>query len=115
MNLFRKRRNAAEPAENRFELATPVSHPKPAPPGQISLTAEQKDILQQEIDPRVNRILEQIYADQSAAERALNASRIVKFPSPDSGQRHVVQDANGFWRIVPGPSPKSETSLFDAI
>jgi len=115
MKFFSKSRNPAKKAENAGEPATPVSniaaHSKP----QISLSAEQKDILDQPVDPRVNRILEQIYADKAAAERALNARQIVTFPSADSGERHVVQDKNGFWRIVPGPAAIKESRLSDAI
>jgi len=115
MKLFSKSRNPAKKTENAVEPAMPVSqtavHSKP----QISLSAEQKDILDQPVDPRVNRILEQIYADKAAAERALNARQIVTFPSADSGERHVVQDENGFWRIVPGRAAIKESQLFDAI
>lgn len=114
MKLFSKSRKPAEPAEPTAEMATPVSQPVVESSPQISLSAEQKDILDQAVDPRVNRILERIYADKAAAERALNNSQIVNFPSADTGERHVVQDADGFWRIVPGP-PKNEARLFDAI
>jgi hypothetical protein len=113
MNLFFKRRNPAEPPENTFEIATPsateICHLR-----EISMSTEQRGMLDQPLDPRVGRIMEQIYADKTAAERALNSRQIVRFPSPDSGERHVIQDADGFWRIVPGPAPK-ESAVFDAL
>lgn len=115
MKLFSKPRNSAEPAENTFEIAAPSPQPTIHSTGKISMTAEQKDILDQPLNPRVNRIMEQIYADKAAAERALNGRQIVAFPSNDSAERHVVQDADGFWRIVPGPPPQGETRLFDAL
>jgi hypothetical protein len=90
----------------------------PAPPKQsleISLTAEQQSILEKPIDPRVDRILRGIYADKAAAERALNSRRIIDFPLGDSGERHVIQDESGFWRIVPGTAPKKATELLDAL
>ena len=115
MRLFYKlrHRNSADPPENTFELATPaVTKLKVMPI--ISMSAEQKDILVQPLDPRVDQIMDRIYADKAAAERALNHRQIVAFPSTDSGERHVVQDADGFWRIIPGPAPE-QNRLFDAL
>ncbi|PYL87623.1 MAG: hypothetical protein DMF17_02000 [Verrucomicrobia bacterium] len=54
--------------------------------------------------------MDEIYEDKAAAERALNARRIIEFPRGDSGERHVIQDERGFWRIVPGPAPTSRCS-----
>lgn len=81
----------------------------------ISLNAEQREILNKPLDPRVDRILQEIYQDRAAAERALNSRRIIDFPADDSGERHVVQDEQGFWRIVPGPAPIEPKQFFEAI
>jgi hypothetical protein len=115
MNLFRRRRNSAAP-ENTFELAPakPTQH-APLWPPEISLSAEEKSMLEKPLDPRVERILQEIYADRAAAERALQARRIISFPNDDSGERHVVQDQDGFWRIVPGPAPTKLNEFFDAL
>jgi len=59
--------------------------------------------------------LDEIYEDKAAAELALNARRIIEFPHGDSGERHVIQDEHGFWRIVPGPAPTSLKEFFDAL
>jgi hypothetical protein len=97
MNLFRKGRNPAKPAENTFELAPakPIKH-TPVPLREISLSSEQKSMLETPLDPRVERILREIYVDRAAAEQALKARRIIIFPSDDSDERHVVQDSDGF-------------------
>ena len=115
MNLFRRRGNPAKPAENTFELA-PAAPSRRTPPQEpeISLSAEQKSMLEKPLDPRVDRILQEIYADRAAAERALKARRIITFPNDDSGERHVVQDQDGFWRIVPGPAPTQLNEFFGA-
>jgi hypothetical protein len=116
MNLFRRRRNSAAPPENTFELApTKPTQNTPVPLTEISLTAEQKSMLEKPLDPRVDRILQEIYADRAAAERALKARRIISFPNDDSGERHVVQDRDGFWRIVPGPTPTKPNEFFEAL
>src|SRR5207245_10905214 len=65
----------------------------------------QGSLLEKPIDPRVDRILDEIYEDKAAAERALDARRIIEFRHGDSGERHVIQDERGFWCIVPGPAP----------
>jgi hypothetical protein len=115
MKLFFKSRNTSAPAENTFELAPAIPKPPVHLPAKISLTAEQKEILDQPVSSRVTRILDQIYADRAAAERALNARQILSFPSGDSGERHVIQDTNGFWRIVPGPAQTTPARLYDAL
>lgn len=95
----------------------PVSSP-PSPPGkprQISLSAEQKAILEEPLDPRVDRILQGIYSDKAAAERAIKSRQIIEFPMTDLGERHLVQDENGFWRIVPVAGPNKQISLLDAL
>jgi hypothetical protein len=102
--------------ENTFELApaNPTQHTPPWLP-EISLSAEEKSMLEKPLDPRVDRILQEIYADRAAAERALKARRIISFPNDDSGERHVVQDPDGFWRIVSGPAPTKLNEFFDAL
>jgi hypothetical protein len=79
------------------------------------LSAEQKSMLEKPVDARVDRILQKIYADRAAAERALKARRIISFPNDDSSERHVVQDPDGFWRIVPGPAPTKLNEFLDAL
>lgn len=97
-------------------MPAPALSPAPAPaPREISLSAELKGILENPIDPRVDRILQGIYADKAAAEQALNPPQIVAFPRDKTAERHVVQDENGFWRIVPGPAPAHPISLLDAL
>jgi hypothetical protein len=118
MKLFRKRPCHLDLPKTGEGPPTPPPAPPPpiAPdPPCISLTPEQKDLLQTPVDPRVDRILQEIYADRAAAEAALKARRIITFPVGDSGERHVVQDENGFWRIVPGPAPTKLNEFFDAL
>ena len=116
MNLFRRARPSPLPAENTVGLALPSDERKvPVPLAPISLNAEQKQILDRPVDPRVDRILHDIYETQAAADRALNSRRVIDFPVNDSGERHVVQDEQGFWRIVPGPAPSQSKRFFHAI
>jgi hypothetical protein len=118
MKLFRKRGRQPDPLKTAEEpaSATAVSPQSPAPePCAIALNAEQKDLLQTPVDPRVERILQEIYADRTAAEAALKARRIIAFPAGDSGERHVIQDEHGFWRIVPGAVPTELSEFFDAL
>jgi len=110
MKLFRRRPPHAGPANSAD--ATPAP---PKQPLEISLSAEQKCLLEKPLDPRVDRIFDEIYEDRAAAERALNARRIIEFPHGDSGERHVIRDERGFWRIVPGPAPGSLKEFFDAL
>ena len=112
MKLFRKSSGPAiAPA------APPLPRPAPLPkkPSAISLSAEQKNLLEKPVDPRVDRIMEEIYADKAAAEAALKSRRIIAFPSANGGERHVVQGEDGFWRIVPGPAPTTLNEFFDAL
>ncbi len=112
MKLFRKSSPAHHSVEPPPIPSSLVVPPKPT----ICLSAEQKAILEQPVDPRVDRILGEIYGEKAAAERALKSHlRIVKFPDAHSEERHVVQDKNGFWRIVPGPAPNEKSGLFDAL
>src|ERR1700680_2240229 len=110
MKLFRRRPPQAGPANSAD--ATPAP---PKQPLEISLSAEQKCLLEKPLDPRVDRILRKIYSNKAEAERALNARRIIDFPHGDSGERHVIQDEHGFWRIVPGPPPQRDAQLFDSL
>ncbi len=80
----------------------------------ISLSEEQKQMLETPVDQRVDRILHETYADQAAAERALTR-RIIEFPGSDSGERHVVQDEDGFWRIIPGPPLSEDSRMIDGL
>ena len=112
MKLFRRNSGPGVAA-----AATPPPLP-PAPsqePRAIPLSADQKRLLEKPVDPRVDRILQEIYADRVAAEAALKTRRIIVFPSADSGERHVVQGDDGFWRIVPGPAPTALSEFFDAL
>ncbi len=96
--------------------AVPASAPPPPPkPQRIALNAEQKDLLQTPVDPRVERILQEIYADRAAAERALKSRRIIEFPLGDPGERRVIQDENGFWRIVPVSTELKGAQLGDRV
>ena len=115
MKLFRKSRAAAQPAQIIDVPPLPVPARAVQPPRTISLTAEHKSLLEKPLDPRVDRIMQEIYADRAAAEAALKTRRIIAFPSGDSGERHVIQGADGFWRIVPGPAPTTLNEFFDAL
>jgi|GEM_PF-1033652 hypothetical protein len=112
MKLFRRGSVPAKAADAAPAPARAV--PRQAPLG-ISLSAEQKSLLEKPIDPRVGRILQEIYADKAAAERALKSRRIIDFPHGDSGERHVIQDKQGLWRIVAGPPPTQLNEFFDAL
>jgi hypothetical protein len=115
MKLFRRNKNSVQPAKNNLPLAPVEEALDPIQVRQISLSAEEKSLLEKPVDPRVERILREMYANKAAAECALNSQRLRSFSSADIGDRHVVQDQDGFWRIVPGSPPESETQLFDAI
>jgi hypothetical protein len=113
MKLFRRSSSPARPAD-----ATTAPVPPPAPLKklrEISLSAEQKSLLEKPLDPRVDRILQEIYADRAEAERVLKARRIIDFPPGDSRERHVIQDEGGFWRIVPGLAPPKLSKFIDAV
>ena len=115
MKLFRKSRAAAQPAQmiDVPPLPSPVAQVQA--PRAICLSAEQKSLLEKPVDPRVDRIMQEIYADRAAAEAALKTRRIIAFPTGDSGERHVIQGADGFWRIIPGPAPTTLSQFFDAL
>jgi hypothetical protein len=115
MKLFRKSRAAAQPAQMLEvpPLPSPVA-PVQAPRA-ICVSAEQTCLLEKPVDPRADRIMQEIYADRAAAEAALKARRIIAFPSGDSGERHVIQCADGLWQIVPGPAPTTLNEFFDVL
>jgi hypothetical protein len=118
MELFRKRPGQPQPPKTpeSAQTAAPKPAPRSAPqPLCIALTAEQKDLLQTPVDPRVERILQEIYADRAAAERALKSRRIIEFPFGDSGERRVIQDEQGFWRIVLVPRESERAQLGDIL
>ena len=114
MKLFRRRRRRTKFAD----VSTAATTALLKEPLAISLSVEQKNLLENPVDPRVDRILQKmhkIYADKAAAERALKARRALESPHGDSEDRHAIQDKNGFWRIVSGPAPEAKTDLFDAL
>ncbi|HYY13711.1 MAG TPA: hypothetical protein VE758_04690 [Chthoniobacterales bacterium] len=118
MKLFRKRAVQPQAPQTReAPVATaPTAAPRLAPHApSIVLTAEQKALLQTPVDPRVERILQEIYADRAAAERALKSRRIIEFPLGDSGERRVIQDENGFWRIVLVAGESQRAQLGDIL
>src|ERR1041384_3555388 len=108
MKLFRR----GDPVKIDTE---PVSVPTPpAKPQPIPLNAEQRAMLEQPVDSRVDRILEEIYADKAAAERAIQSRQIIRFPGGGSSKPRVVQDGQGFWRILP-PAPAPEETHVDLL
>ncbi len=116
MKLFGRRGSPPTRADKASAPVPPVpGHAPQKKPRAISLSAEQKGLLEKPIDPRVDRILQKIYANKAEAERALNARRIIDFPHGDSGERHVIQDEDGFWRIVPGPPPEEGAKFLDSL
>jgi hypothetical protein len=115
MKLFGKGRNPPKKDDKIPPPAAPALPELPARPREISLSTEQESILEKPVDPRVGRILQEIHADKAAAERALKARRIIEFPHGDTGERHVIQDKDGLWRIVPGPAPEQPISLMDGL
>ena len=72
-------------------------------------------MLEEPVDPRVDRILEEVYVDKIAAEHALNTNGTADSPNSGSSKRRVVQDKDGLWRIVPGQAPPEPNSLLDAL
>jgi hypothetical protein len=113
MKLFRGRRDEAQVPEVSFQLALPSQQRKqPIRIDSISLSAEQKSILETPVDPRIGRIMNEIEREKIAFERAVDARRIVRFPHSDTGEREVVKDESDYWRIVPGDVP---SELSDAL
>ena len=115
MKLFHRSPSAARAAISAEPPPIQITPTSLRKPREISLSAEQKSLLEKPVDPRVGRILQEIYADKGAAEAALKTGRIIAFPKDDSGERHVIQDERGFWRIVPGPAPTTLSEFFDAL
>lgn len=113
MKLFRRSADAAQPVNQ--PVASSFTVPEAIPAGPVSagiqhaleliaLSAEQREMIEKPINPRIERTLQELHADKAAAEDALKARRIIKFPGNDWADAHVVQDENGFWRISPGPA-----------
>jgi hypothetical protein len=96
MSLF------AKPDDNQPPSAAARAAGLPPARIQISLSAEQKAILD---TPVVEKLLRKRYGDRAAAEKALRAQ-----DNGSGDKRHVVQDANGFWRIADGPAPEESVS-----
>ena len=116
MNLFG--RSLASPLTRPSALADatalePLRFVKSnTPPPVIALSSEQKELLQKAVDSRVDRIMQEIYADKAATEKARASGRILNFPHGDSGERIVLQGEQG---IVPGAAPDSRKDLFDSL
>ena len=84
MKLFRRGDDLPRKGgENAAAVAPILPEILPAPP-EISLSTEQKSILGEPVDPRVDMILQGIYADKTAAEQALNTNRD---PANDTSSR----------------------------
>jgi hypothetical protein len=121
MNLFRGRDCLSRltpkpsPCSEVPELKPIHSVRQRVPARLIALNDEHKSLLEKPVHPRVEKILQEIYADRAAAEAALKARRIIAFPNGDSGERHVIQDDRGFWRIVPGAAPTTLNGVVDAL
>jgi len=109
MKLFRK----SDPAK-AGSSRTSADSVLPPQVREISLNCEQKTILEKPVDARVDRILEELYADRATAERVLKGRHVIAFPDGTSGEAQVVQDKNGFWRIVPA-EPEERISALDAL
>jgi hypothetical protein len=120
MKLFRRHADAAKPVNQPVVSSSTVPQEIPAEPvsagikqsfDAIALSAEQEEILKKPIDPRVLRILHELHADKSAAEAVLKAGSIIQFPQNELTGARVVQDENGFWRIVGGPALEQDRSM----
>ena len=113
MKLFRRSGPAKEGTSKEAASSTP---PPVLPPKvrEISLSAEQKTILETPVNPRVEHILEEIYADRATAERALKERRVIEFPQATLGEPRVVQDKDGSWRIVPA-TPENAVNALEAL
>lgn len=122
VKLFHRRNGSAKPAptevgpmtaalEHQLESQSILGECTPAPSPVIALSAEQKTILEKPLDPRVDRILHELHSDRAAAENALKARRIIQFPQSDWAGARVVQDENGFWRIVPGAALEQDGAM----
>jgi hypothetical protein len=72
----------------------------------IPLSDEQRRILEQPVDSRVHRILNEIEKDQKEIAKALGAGRIIPFPFAGSRGGHAVRDCDGHWTILSGPPPE---------
>lgn len=117
MKFFQRRPRSPQTAGEPVETAPVVSGPQtllddllpaPAPPVElpaIPLTAEEKWLLEQPLDPRVARILEELHAIKAAAERGPKPPRIIRFPKDDFLEADAAEDGTGYWRFVQNPPP----------
>jgi hypothetical protein len=88
MGFFRRYRSEAAGQTEAVKLPEAAAPQAALPELQpIPLSAEQKAILEQPINPRVERILYQINAARAAAERLLAGRRIVHFPIGQRSER----------------------------
>ena len=113
MKLFRRGAKTPTPADGTPAPPVPAYVP-PSKSREIALSPEQKSLLEKPVDARVHQILNKVYADKATAERALHSRRIIDFPHSDSGERIVIQDEQGSWRIAPGTAPDSRGQLSDS-
>lgn len=111
MNLFRK------PPLDSTVAGSPAASPpgvyKPVP--EISLSAEQKALLKGPVNPRVDKILSELFDDRAAAEKALATRRATAGAVSIKEGARVIQDASGFWRIVAGDPPDNSVSMLDGL
>jgi hypothetical protein len=124
MKLFRRRGGSDKPVSEtgpaHHALAGQAAAAK-QPPNlpqvrEISLSAEQKSMLERSVDPRGNKILKGTYASKAAAEHALDARGTTDFPHADASEKRVIQDEHGFWRIVEDPGPDmSSSQMLDGL
>ena len=78
--------------ENSAEAAAPTAIIQEKFPA-ISMSADLKGMLDQPLDPRVDRILQKINDDKVAEERSAKARRIIRFPR-DEKQSRVVSESD---------------------
>jgi hypothetical protein len=107
MKLFHRSPSPPQRPKEAVEsnAATLVEEPQPKPlpePPLIALSSEQKSMLEEPLDPRVNRILHELYANKATAEQALNAGRIIQFPHVDSRAEDAAPAKNGGAQVVDG-------------
>ena len=113
MKLFPKS-GTAKAGSSKASAHSTSSSIVPPQVREISLNGEQKTILEKPVDARVDRILEDLYSDQATAERVLKGRHVIEFPDGTSGEAQVIQDKNGFWRIVPA-APEERISALDTL
>jgi hypothetical protein len=89
--------NPLVPADpNRTEAAAPAAIIEEKFPA-ISMSADLKGMLDQPLDPRVDRILQNISDDKIAEERSVKARQVIRFPrnekqEPESDAETPIAD-----------------------